>query len=60
MGWIIVIVLAVSAFGGLYLSRRCSRMALEIVAAALLIGIAGYGWQGSPDMIGQPVASPSR
>jgi cytochrome c-type biogenesis protein CcmH len=56
MGWLFVIVFAALAFVALYLSRRCSRMALEIAAVALLIGVAGYGWQGSPDMPGQPVA----
>jgi cytochrome c-type biogenesis protein CcmH len=60
MGWIFVIGLAALAFAGLYFSRRCSRMALEIGAAALLVGIAGYGWQGSPDVAGHPVASTSR
>jgi lipopolysaccharide export LptBFGC system permease protein LptF len=60
MGWIFVIALALLAFFALYRSGRCSRLALEIGAAALLVGIAGYGWQGSPDMAGHPVQSTSR
>ena len=55
MGWIFAIGFAVLVPAGLWLSGRCSRLALEITAAALLVGIAGYGWQGSPDMPGQPV-----
>lgn len=55
MGWMVAIVLAVLAFIGLWRSGRCPRMALEVAAAALLVGLAGYGWQGSPDMDGQPV-----
>ena len=55
MGWIIMIGLTICAFGALWLSGRCSRMALELAAAALLIAITGYGWQGSPEMAGNPV-----
>lgn len=57
MGWIIAFALAGLTFAGLYLGKRCSRPALELIAAALLVGLAGYAWQGSPDMPGNPVAS---
>lgn len=57
MGWIIAAVLAALCFAGLYFARRCSRLALEIVGAALLLALAGYGWQGSPDLPGNPVAA---
>jgi len=46
---------AVLAFLALYLSRSCSRLALELSVAILLVGIAGYAWQGSPDLPGHPV-----
>ena len=36
------------------------RPALEIIGAALLLAIAGYGWQGSPGMPGKPVSAPIR
>lgn len=55
MGWIFAFVFAALAWGALYLSGRCPRMALELAAALLLVGIAGYAWQGSPDMPGNPV-----
>jgi hypothetical protein len=56
MGWIFAICLAGLTVLGLYLSGRCSRLALELGVAMLLAGIAGYGWQGSPDMPGHPVS----
>lgn len=55
MGWIFAFGFAVLAFLGLWLSKRCSRQALEIAGAAILLGLAGYAWQGSPDMPGHPV-----
>ena len=56
MGWIFAISLAGLTMLGLYLSGRCSRLALELGVAMLLAGIAGYGWQGSPDLQGHPVS----
>jgi cytochrome c-type biogenesis protein CcmH len=55
MGWIFPLGFAGLAFLALVLSRRCSRMALELSGAILLVAVAGYGWQGSPDMAGHPV-----
>lgn len=56
MGWLIVAILAALTFTALYFSRRCSRQALELAGAAILIALAGYGWQGSPEMPGNPVS----
>lgn len=60
MGWIFALGFAALSFLALYLSRRCTRMALEIGAAILLLGLAGYAWQGSPDMPGHPVTREAR
>ncbi len=57
MGWIIALGLAAVAFCTLWLSGKCSRLALELAGAALLIGLAGYAWQGNPGMGGNPVGS---
>lgn len=53
MGWVLALLFAALAWLGLYASGRCSRLALEIAAAALLAGLAGYGWQGNPDLAGR-------
>jgi len=55
-GWIEALALAALTLGGLALSRRCSRIALEVIAAMILAGLAGYAWTGSPDQPGDPVA----
>lgn len=57
MGWLFAFVLAAATFMALWRSGRCSRLALEIAGAAILIGLAGYAWQGSPDMAGNPVSA---
>lgn len=53
-GWILAGLLCALALGALRLSGRCSRLALELSAALLLAALAGYAWQGSPDLPGQP------
>ncbi len=60
MGWLFALGFAVLTFLGLHLSKMCSRVALEIAGAAILAGVAGYAWQGSPGMPGHPVAQASK
>ena len=55
MGWLSAFALAGLAFLGLWRSGRCPRLALELAAVAILIALAGYSWQGTPDMPGRPV-----
>ena len=57
MGWFIAFGLAGLTLLGLVLSRRCSRMGLELAAAGILVALAGYSWQGSPGLAGQPTVS---
>ena len=57
MGWLFASAFAALALAGLHLSGRCPRPALELAAALLLAAIAGYGWQGSPDLPGNPAAA---
>ena len=59
MGWLFALIFAGLAFLGLYLSKRCNRMALEIGGAIILVALAGYGWQGSPGMAGNPISRPA-
>lgn len=57
MGWIILIVLLAVAFGLLARFGNLPRTGLELLGAALLVGLAGYAWQGSPGQPGTPITS---
>lgn len=54
MGWIIAVGLAILSIALLMIVGRLSRQGWEITAAALLLGLAGYAWQGSPGLAGSP------
>ena len=56
IAWLIAITLAGLLLGLLKLSGRVSRQGLEIAVVAVLIALAGYSWQGRPDMPGHPVS----
>ena len=56
MGWVILSVLVVAAFGLLLRFGGLPRSGLELSAAALLIGVAGYASQGNPHQPGTAVA----
>ena len=61
MGWIILLLLVVICAAALIKLGKLSRATYEITAAALLIGVAGYAWQGHPGMAGvsiQPAEQP--
>lgn len=58
MGWLMLALVCVLTMLGLWRSQRLSKGALELAAAALLIAVAGYAWQGSPNMSGQPISAP--
>lgn len=57
MGWAILFALVAIAFGLLVRFGGLPRTTMELLAAALLIGVAGYVWQGSPVLSGSPVIS---
>ena len=52
-----VVALCRIAWLGLAASGRCSRLALELAAVAGLLALAGYAWQGRPDLPGHPVSA---
>jgi len=58
MGWAIVLGLAAASFVALWRFGKLPRGGLELIGAALLVGVAGYAWQGSPGLAGSP-KSPS-
>ncbi|HEV2818790.1 MAG TPA: tetratricopeptide repeat protein [Allosphingosinicella sp.] len=60
MGWVIAIVLALLAGAGLFVFVRRDAGALQLSAAALLLALAGYSWQGHPGFAGAPKAAPGR
>ena len=53
-GWVIAVSLALLVLLILFYVVSIPRMAREITAAALLIGLAGYAWQGNPGLAGVP------
>jgi cytochrome c-type biogenesis protein CcmH/NrfG len=53
-GWIVAAALAIATMAALLLIGRIPRSARELCAAALLLGLAGYAWQGRPDLAGTP------
>ena len=53
-GWLAMILLALAVAAGLYPFARRDKGALQFLAAALLLALAGYGWQGRPDRARQP------
>ena len=57
MGWGIMLGLAIVAFVLLWRFAKMPRSALELTAAALLIGVAGYAWQGTPGEPGTTIES---
>ena len=58
MGWVIMVALAAIAGGALWKWGHLPRSAFEPVAAALLLGLAGYALQGSPGLPDYPVKAP--
>lgn len=53
-GWIIAVGLSIALMLALMFIGRIPRAAWEITAAALLLGLAGYAWQGNPGLAGAP------
>lgn len=57
MGWLFALGLALVAAGAIIRLGRLPRATWELLGAALLLGIAGYAWQGSPGLAGTPRAA---
>lgn len=54
-GLIIAMLFALLAGAGILIGARMSVRKIAPVATALLLGLAGYAWQGSPGLAGKPV-----
>ncbi len=57
MNWVQAFILAAGAFGVIAFVLRAERSGWEAIGSALLLGIAGYGMQASPDLPGAPKAA---
>lgn len=57
MTWVLVVILAVLAFVLIAFALKAPRGGREAIAAALVLGIAGYAWQASPGLPGAPKAA---
>jgi tetratricopeptide (TPR) repeat protein len=53
-GWLISLLLALLTAAGLVVLARPGRGALQLIGAAMLVGLAGYAWQGRPALAGHP------
>lgn len=60
MGWVILLILAASVLVALWRFAKFDATALQLVAAALCLAMAGYAWQGRPGLPGRPLAAPER
>jgi len=54
MGWVVVLLLAVTAFAFAVFVLRLPKEGWAVFAAILLFGLAGYAWQGSPGQASSP------
>ena len=54
MGWLWLLLLALAAFAAVWRFGRLDRAGLQLLAAALLLALAGYAWQGRPGLAGSP------
>ena len=59
-GWLILLVLAAGAFAAVWRFARLDRAGLQLLAAALLLALAGYAWQGRPGAEGRPMRAVQR
>lgn len=60
MGWAMILLLALAVGAGLWRWVRADTAALQLLAAALLLALAGYAWQGRPGLEGRPKPPPAR
>jgi cytochrome c-type biogenesis protein CcmH len=60
MGFLALFILVFVAFAALWRFGNLSRTALELTGSAMFLGIAGYAWQGSPDLRGVSMAAMER
>ena len=60
MGWVLIAGFALLTGAGLFWFVRRDTGAMQFLASALLLALAGYAWQGHPNMAGSPKAAPEQ
>ncbi|MBX3561971.1 MAG: tetratricopeptide repeat protein [Sphingomonas sp.] len=60
MGWAVMIGLALVVAAGLWRFVGRDKGVWQFIGAALLLALAGYAWQGHPDLPGSPKPPPAR
>jgi cytochrome c-type biogenesis protein CcmH/NrfG len=60
MGWLGILAVGALVLIALWKFARFDRAALQLTAAALLLAMAGYAWQGRPSLPGKPAPPPVR
>jgi cytochrome c-type biogenesis protein CcmH len=60
MVWLVIILLAAATGLALWRWLRGDLGAMQFLGAALLLALAGYAWQGRPNLAGSPKAPPER
>lgn len=58
MGWVMLALIAVTT-AALLVVLRVPRLLWSLAASMLMLGAAGYAWQGQPLLAGRPVAAQS-
>jgi len=53
-GWLISTLLALATVAALIVAVRPGRATIQLIGAFVLLGLAGYAWQGSPALPGHP------
>ena len=57
MGWIIILAMALALFAALWRFAALEQGPLQFLLSALLVALAGYAWQGAPNLAGSPRAA---
>lgn len=60
MGWAIIVAMALAVMAGLWRFVGKDKGAVQFLGAALLLALAGYAWQGRPNLEGRPKPPPER
>lgn len=55
MVYLALVIIAAATLLVLKMSKKLNRTAMELAVIAVLIGVAGYVWQGSPTLPSSPV-----